>query len=52
MFNLIGWIMLIQELPEEVEAYRDRSWRREPEFQIEDALAAERLSIALAFALR
>ena len=41
--------MLIQKLPEEVEAYRDRSWRREPEFQIEDALAAERFIDSVGF---
>jgi hypothetical protein len=33
--------MVISELPEEVEVHRDRWWRREPEFQIEDALTAE-----------
>lgn len=30
------------ELPAEIEAYRDRFWRREPESRIEEALAAER----------
>jgi hypothetical protein len=30
-------------LPEEVEAYRDRMWRREPELRVEDAVEAERL---------
>jgi hypothetical protein len=30
-------------LPEEVEAYRDRSWRREPERRVETAVGAERL---------
>ncbi|MDQ3817644.1 MAG: hypothetical protein M3362_08135 [Acidobacteriota bacterium] len=30
------------ELPEEVEAYRDRMWRREPEARVEDAAGAER----------
>ena len=31
----------IPNLPEEIEAYRDRKWRREPERRIEDACAAE-----------
>jgi hypothetical protein len=30
-------------LPEEVEAYRDRAWRREPERRVESAPAAEKL---------
>ena len=30
-------------LPEEIENYRDRMWRREPESRVEDAGAAERL---------
>lgn len=30
-------------LPEEVESYRDRKWRREPELRVEDATAAERM---------
>ena len=30
-------------LPEEVEVYRDRMWRREPELRVEDAVEAERL---------
>ncbi len=34
--------MSLSELPEEVENYRDRSWCREPELRIEEALAAER----------
>ncbi|MFN2453060.1 MAG: hypothetical protein ABR577_02445 [Pyrinomonadaceae bacterium] len=29
-------------LPEDIEAYRDRLWRREPESRIEDAIEAER----------
>ena len=29
-------------LPEEIEAYRDRMWRRDPETRVEDAYAAER----------
>ncbi|MGI9068627.1 MAG: AlkZ-related protein [Pyrinomonadaceae bacterium] len=31
------------QLPEEIEIYRDRSWCREAELQIEEVLAAERL---------
>lgn len=30
------------ELPEEIEAYRDRLWHREPDLRIEEALVAER----------
>src|SRR5919199_2109720 len=30
------------ELPEEVEAYRDRMWRREPDARVEDAGGTER----------
>jgi len=33
--------MLPNQLPEEIENYRDRLWRREPELRIEEALAAE-----------
>jgi hypothetical protein len=29
-------------LPEEIEAYRDRMWRRDPEFRVEDVYGAER----------
>ena len=29
-------------LPEEIEAYRDRMWRRDPEYQVEDVHVAER----------
>ncbi|MCA1633727.1 MAG: hypothetical protein LC802_08415 [Acidobacteria bacterium] len=36
-------------LPEEVEAYRDRMWRREPEAHVEDALGAERLIESVGF---
>lgn len=36
-------------LPEEIELYRDRSWHREPELQIEEVLAAERLIDRLGF---
>jgi hypothetical protein len=41
--------MLINQLPEEVEVYRDRSWRREPEFQIDDVLTAERFIESVGF---
>jgi hypothetical protein len=30
-------------LPEEIEVYRDRLWRRDPEYRVEDVFAAERL---------
>src|SRR6266498_4945410 len=33
--------MLPNQLPEEIENYRDRLWRREPELRIEEPLAAE-----------
>jgi hypothetical protein len=36
-------------LPEEVEAYRDRMWRREPELCVEDAIEAERLIESVGF---
>lgn len=32
--------MPTSQLPEVIESYRDRSWRRDPELRIEDALAA------------
>jgi len=41
--------MVISELPEEVEEHRDRCWRREPEFQIEDAMTAERFVESVGF---
>ncbi|MEA2172664.1 MAG: hypothetical protein QOD00_256 [Blastocatellia bacterium] len=34
---------LVEVLPEEIEAYRDRMWRREPELRVEDAHEAEKL---------
>jgi hypothetical protein len=34
--------MRLVQLPETIESYRDRSWCREPELRVEDALAAER----------
>jgi hypothetical protein len=40
---------MIDSLPEEIEAYRDRMWRREPESRIEDAVGAERLVESVGF---
>jgi hypothetical protein len=40
---------MIKSLPEEIEAYRDHLWRREPELRIENALEAERLVEAVGF---
>src|SRR5438093_10683279 len=37
------------QLPEEIESYRDRLWRRESELRIEDALTAERFIDAVGF---
>jgi hypothetical protein len=37
------------KLPEEIEIYRDRWWRREPEVRVEDVLAAERFIDAVGF---
>ena len=37
------------ELPEEIEAYRDRMWRREPESRVEDTSAAEQLIESVGF---
>ncbi|HWS56251.1 MAG TPA: hypothetical protein VN228_19080 [Pyrinomonadaceae bacterium] len=34
---------MADSLPEEVEVYRDRAWRREPESRVEGAVAAERM---------
>ena len=31
------------QLPEEIERYRDRSWQRDPELQVEEVFAAEKL---------
>jgi hypothetical protein len=36
-------------LPEEVEAFRDRAWRREPELRVESAVDAEQLVEAAGF---
>jgi hypothetical protein len=40
-------------LPEEVEVYRDRTWRREPEARVESAVEAERFveSVGFCFAM-
>ncbi len=38
-----------ESLPEEIEAYRDRIWRREPELRVENALDAERLVESVGF---
>ncbi|HEV2914766.1 MAG TPA: hypothetical protein VGX92_15925 [Pyrinomonadaceae bacterium] len=40
---------MIDPLPEEFEAYRDRMWRREPERRVEDALEAEKLIESVGF---
>lgn len=40
---------MIDSLPEEIEAYRDRMWRREPELRVEDAIEAEKLVEAVGF---
>jgi hypothetical protein len=40
---------MIKFLPEEIEFYRDRIWRREPEHRIENALEAELLVEAVGF---
>lgn len=37
------------QLPDEIESYRDRLWRREPELRIEESLAAERFIDAVGF---
>jgi hypothetical protein len=34
--------MLREEIPEEIQAHRDRMWRRDPEYRVEDVFAAER----------
>src|SRR5918997_596619 len=40
---------MLRALPEEVEAYRDRAWRREPEARVETAVEAEKLIEAVGF---
>ena len=37
------------KLPEEIEVYRDRMWRREPESRVDDASAAEQLIESVGF---
>jgi len=37
------------KLPEDIESYRDRTWRREPELRIDDVLAAERFIDSVGF---
>jgi hypothetical protein len=39
----------VAALPEEVEAFRDRAWRREPDLRVESAADAERLVEAAGF---
>lgn len=43
----------MKSLPEEVEVYRDRMWRREPESRVESAVEAERFveSVGFCFAM-
>ncbi|HET9532269.1 MAG TPA: hypothetical protein VFQ92_18055 [Blastocatellia bacterium] len=38
-----------QSLPEEVEAYRDQTWRRTPDLRVETAVDAERMIDAIGF---
>jgi hypothetical protein len=40
---------MTKTLPEEVEAYRDRMWRREPEARVETAAGAEKLVESVGF---
>lgn len=40
---------MIKSVPEEIEAYRDHLWRREPELRIERAIEAEQLIEAVGF---
>src|SRR2546421_9478719 len=40
---------MIKTLPEEVEAYRDRMWRREPESRVESAVKAEKFVETVGF---
>jgi hypothetical protein len=39
----------MKALPEEVEVYRDRTWRREPESRVESAVEAERFVESVSF---
>jgi hypothetical protein len=41
--------MPVELLPEEIESYRDRTWRREPDRRIEDAYAAEQFIDSIGF---
>jgi hypothetical protein len=41
--------LMAEALPEEIEIYRDRMWRREPESRVEDALEAEKLVESVGF---
>jgi hypothetical protein len=40
---------MLKTLPEEVEVFRDRAWRREPEARVETAVEAEKLVEAVGF---
>src|SRR3954466_12244254 len=40
---------MLKTLPEEVELFRDRAWRREPESRVETAVDAEKLVEAVGF---
>jgi hypothetical protein len=40
---------MIESLPEEIEAHRDRMWRREEELRVEDAVEAEKLVESVGF---
>jgi len=40
---------LIKQLPEEIESYRDRTWRRTPQLRIENAAESEQLIERLGF---
>src|ERR1051325_3347150 len=41
--------VMIESLPEEIEAHRDRMWRREEELRVEDAVEAEKLVESVGF---
>ena len=48
--SLTGWLnhfdrirsRFPRELPEDIEVHRDRMWRRDPEYRVDDVFAAER----------
>src|SRR3954464_5788356 len=40
---------MLKTLPEEVELFRDRAWRREPEARVETAVEAEKLVETVGF---